>query len=376
MKLLCWSPLYPPDVGGIEIVTERLLAGLRRRGCRCRVLTSRGRAAVDDESEREGVLVSRFPFSEALAERKALEVVRLRSRMREVVRGFGPDIVQIQFGGPVPMSFFYLQAMESSRVPTVLTFHGSVEGLRADSDAVVGRVMLRADWVTACSEAVLREVRRLSPAVEQRSSVVYYGLGPDPGHPSPLPFRPPRLLCPGRLVEEKGFDLALKALALLRRERPDLRLTLAGGGPAEASLRELSWELGVADAVEFTGEVPPGDMNRLYDAATVVVVPSRWREAFGLVAAEAAQAARPVIASRSGGLQEAVLDGVTGRLVPPEDPVAIARALAGLLDDPDKAVAMGKAGRKRALRIFDRDRYIRDYLRIYRGLLGREEGRD
>ena len=104
----------------------------------------------------------------------------------------------------------------------------------------------------------------------------------------------------------------------------------------------------------------------LINKTTMLVVPSRWREAFGLVALEAAQMARPVIASRVGGLAEAVLDGETGLLVESENIPAFAESIVWMIENPERAVQMGLAGYNRTRTDFSWEKYSNAYDSIYR----------
>jgi glycogen(starch) synthase len=106
------------------------------------------------------------------------------------------------------------------------------------------------------------------------------------------------------------------------------------------------------------------------NSATLALVPSRWREAFGLVALQAMQMARPVVASDMGGLPEVVAHGETGLVVPKEDPAAVAQAVVQLLENRRLAEEMGAAGRRRAEKLFSFDRYVQEYESLYRKLVG------
>src|SRR5207249_7024089 len=134
--------------------------------------------------------------------------------------------------------------------------------------------------------------------------------------------------------------------AAARRRIPDLELHIAGRGPLEPALRALAMELDLEESVRFLGYVAP--IQRAIENAAIVVVPSMG-EGFGMVALEAMERARPVIAAEIGGLGELVEDGVTGLLVPPGDPEPLARAIADLGRDLGRAARMGEAGRRRAL---------------------------
>ncbi len=166
----------------------------------------------------------------------------------------------------------------------------------------------------------------------------------------------PRLLAVGRLVERKGFDLAVRALA----ELPEAELVVVGGPPADRlgddpearRLRSLAAELGVEDRLLLTGQWPHADLPALYRSADVVLaVP--WYEPFGITPLEAAACGRPLVGTAVGGLLDSVEDGVTGLLVPPRDVPALAAAVRRLLEDPETAAAMGARARARAVERFD-----------------------
>jgi glycogen(starch) synthase len=183
-----------------------------------------------------------------------------------------------------------------------------------------------------------------------------------------LPWQPPVLLGVGRLVRDKGFDLALTAFASIRGHFPGLRMTIAGDGPAREELEGLAASLGIGQAVQFLGWVSPGEVGDLMGAATAVVVPSRWDEPFGLVAVEAGLMERPVVAARVGGLVEVVSEGLNGLTFPREDAGALAQALSALLSDRERAVELGRGGKRRATAEFSLRRVADDYESIYQRL--------
>lgn len=145
---------------------------------------------------------------------------------------------------------------------------------------------------------------------------------------------------------------------------------MAGDGTERGPLERLAHDLGVAEAVELVGWTPISDVPRLLNSATIVLVPSRWEEAFASVAMQAAQMMRPVIATRVGGMGEAVLDNETGLLVAREAPDALADAVCALLRRPAWSAELGARGRARALREFTWDRYLDDYDKLY-SLMGK-----
>jgi glycosyltransferase involved in cell wall biosynthesis len=178
--------------------------------------------------------------------------------------------------------------------------------------------------------------------------IVHYGIDPN-GEPKPYAGTVPRLLCVGRLIPIKGHIVLLRAFADARRELPELKLDIAGRGPLEPALKALAKELGIDDAIRFLGHVNP--VQAAIEQSAVVVVPSMG-EGFGMVALEAMERARPVIAASIGGLGELVRDGETGLLVPAGDAEPLRAAIVRLAGNLPLAQEMGEAGRRRALARF------------------------
>jgi len=197
--------------------------------------------------------------------------------------------------------------------------------------------------------AISRGLSRYLEEVEgfdgESFEIVHYGIDPD-GEPTPYAGGERRLLCVGRLIPIKGHIVLLRAFAEAKRQLPDLRLDIAGRGPLEPALKALAHELGVGDSVAFLGHVSP--IQGAIERSAVVVVPSMG-EGFGMVALEAMERSRPVIAAEIGGLGELVREGETGLLVPPGEAGPLRDAIVRLAGDFELARAMGEAGRRRAL---------------------------
>jgi glycosyltransferase involved in cell wall biosynthesis len=217
----------------------------------------------------------------------------------------------------------------------------------------------------AISRGLARYLEEVEGFDGESFEIVHYGIDPD-GAPPPFAGREPRLLCVGRLIPIKGHIVLLRAFAQALRELPPLRLDIAGRGPLEPALRALAKELEVEHAVRFLGYVAP--IQRAIEEAAVVVVPSLG-EGFGMVALEAMERARPVIAAEIGGLGELVEDGVTGLLVRPGDADALAHGIVRLGADPGEAARMGEAGRRRALGQFLQERCTDRTELLYRAKL-------
>jgi phosphatidylinositol alpha-1,6-mannosyltransferase len=161
------------------------------------------------------------------------------------------------------------------------------------------------------------------------------------------------VLTVGNLVERKGHDMVIQALAQVIRQVPGTTYLVVGDGPYRDHLDRLARAAGVRDRVVFAGRVDADRLPDIYALCDVFVMPSRIRpterdvEGFGLVFLEANACGKPVIGGRTGGIPEAIVDGKTGFLVEPESVPDIAGRLATVLTDPELAAEMGRQGRSR-----------------------------
>jgi phosphatidyl-myo-inositol dimannoside synthase len=162
----------------------------------------------------------------------------------------------------------------------------------------------------------------------------------------------PVVLCLSRLVPRKGQDMLIRALPAVRERIGGAALVIVGGGPYRDALHRLAHQFGVAEHVVFTDGVPSDELPAHHAMADVFAMPCRTRgagldvEGLGIVYLEASATGVPVVAGRSGGAPETVVDGETGLVVDGWDVGAIAAAVGDVLADPDRAVRMGAAGRR------------------------------
>jgi len=177
------------------------------------------------------------------------------------------------------------------------------------------------------------------------------------------------LVTVARLQRHKGMDTVIAALPAILARAPDVRYAVAGAGPDRERLEKLTHKLGLADRVRFLGGVTDQDLPALYNLASVYVGASRRSErlgveGFGISLVEASACGLPVVAGNSGGVPDAVQDGETGFLVPPEDPAALADAICRLLGDATLATRLGENGRRAVETHFNWDRVVRDLREI------------
>ena len=176
----------------------------------------------------------------------------------------------------------------------------------------------------------------------------------------------PWVLAMGSLAPKKGFDVLLRAFALVLQRLPTARLTIAGEGPEGPRLLHLAASLGIADSVAFPGLVT-GEAKAALLARARVFVSSSRREPFANANLEAMAAGRPIVATRVGGNVEMMEDEVSGLLVEPEDPEGLAKAILRLLENRERAAVMGRVVWQRA-EVFSWEGMVDRYEALYREL--------
>ena len=356
MRLICWAQQFYPYIGGIEVLTAGALPHLKKRGFDCSVITSQGPLQLPEEDHYETIPVYRFPFLEALESKNPQQIHLIVGRIAKLEREFAPHLVHVFLSDP--SCLFHLLARRSHKSFLIVSVHNTIVDQISAEQSLFRKVLTAADWVVGNSEFTLERIRKAVPECVNKSSVIYSGVLEASLRPAELPLDPVRIACLGRLVEEKGFDLAVEMTANLIQSRGNVFLQIIGDGPARTSLERLVAERGIQEFVEFVGWVNPDRIYSFLNSATVVVVPSRWEEPLCQVAIQASLMARPIVATRTGGLPEVVLHGETGLLVEPNNSAALAYAMEALLSDIGRARRMGALGKERMESMFSMTSYI------------------
>ena len=248
-----------------------------------------------------------------------------------------------------------------ARVPRVVhTRHGRNA---SSTPRQVGLVRLLSrlvdDYVCVSRDAAALSLVEGIPAVRLRT--IYNGIdlerfafaGPCPGGP---------VVAVARLSPEKDAANLVQAAAIAARHDPDLRFEVAGNGPCLPELQQRIVDMGLEDRVTLLGTIR--DVPALLARAGLFVLPSKT-EGVSLTLLEAMARGLPVAATQVGGTPEVVVDGITGLLVPSEDPQALAEVILRLRKDAEAARRMGKAGRERAESEFDIRRMVAEYETLY-----------
>ncbi len=254
-------------------------------------------------------------------------------------------------------------------IPFIISFHGADLSTIAagDPDGIEKwkQLLVQVRAVVACSDDLGRRIVRtfgtaVSPAIIHNGidSAAFASLAGSELEPRRV------ILSVGKFEEKKGQDVLIRAFAELVGEYDDIDLVLAGAtGPTLPGLKELCTEKSVTERTYFHTDVAHNEVARFFGRATVFALPSR-QEPFGIVLLEAGSVSLPVVASNVGGIPEIIKDGDTGCLVPADNPVALANALQGLLDNPEQAKAMGDRLKTRVAADFTWTAALRRYIQL------------
>ena len=372
LAVLCYACVPAADRGGVQAVFCRVSDALRAAGHRVTTAWAHPpSAARPDDVHWPLATDARRPLKDAAA------VARSLARLARRLRAERPDIVNVHF--PMGQSAYFALLRPLLGYRLVLSLHGSdllepVGPVRR----VLGALLRRADAVVVVSRPMRRvaiERHGVDPArvhlVPNGIDVRFWAPDDVPGaisgatpattaSPTPSPSEPPagpsRLLAVGRLVDVKGFDLLIDALAALSRARPglDARLEIVGDGPERAALERRVDAAGLADRVTLPGHLGPVALRERLRAATLFVLPSR-SEGVPLALLEAMAAGVPVLAADVGGVGDVLRAGLPECLVAPDDVDALAAGIAARLDDPEGRARSARAGLEVAARHDERN---------------------
>jgi glycosyltransferase involved in cell wall biosynthesis len=375
------------DAGGQNVHVAELAAGLVRLGHSVSVYT---RLDDADLAERmttsagyEVVHVPAGPAAPVSKDDLWPHMAAFGHHLTEMLKFRQPDVVHAHFW---MSAWAAARAVRRLNLPLVVTFHalGSVKRRYhgpADTSPL-NRIRVEvavagaADRILATATEEVRELALLG-VPSSKVSVVPCGVDLEHFTPTPTTDVSPsvpkrrcryRLLSVGRLVPRKGYEIMIEALTWL----PETELLIAGGAgsgdltpePEHDRLVAVAEGLGVADRVRLIGQIARADMPALLRSADLVVC-SPWYEPFGIVPLEAMACGVPVVASAVGGMLDTVVDGVTGTLVTPRDPVALAEAVGPLLEAPSRRAEFARAGLDRVRSCYSWDRVAADTAAVY-----------
>ena len=358
--LLISGAYYPPQVGGISRFMERVASSLGPEHVCC--LT--GVASVGAVNGSGGPVVYRYPSLTGRS-RHVKAVGWITSLTRIMIR----ERPQVVILASVDDSHFGLWLHRWFRIPFIVFAYGNEILETIQQQYKRQQMALRLANRVLATSRYTAGIAHTAGADPERTKVVWPGCDSDLFRPMVARddlrqkllgarHRERVILTVGNLVSRKGQDMVIRALPDLCRRVPDLVYLIVGDGPYRGELEKLAVDLGVRDRVVFVGRVPDQELPELYSLCEVFVMVSRARleendvEGFGIVLLEANACGKPVVGGRSGGVPDALVEGITGLLVDPLKPAEITEALARLLTNQDLATSLGKHGRERVIQEF------------------------
>ena len=389
MKILLVND-YATARGGAELATLGLRDGLRQAGHDARIFSSSARESMEPGFADYECLGTTSRWRALLQTINPWAYVALR----RVVADFRPDVVHVRMFltqlsplilpllSDVPSLYHAVWYRTICPLGTKILPDGTACQVTAGVACYRNHCLPIRDWFPLMLQMRLwRRWRHVFNAIVANSEatrryLVAEGIEPVQviwngvpiQQPRPPLSPPPVVVYAGRLVREKGVDVLLRAFANVIAQVPAARLVVIGNGPERRTLDDLIGKLGLGPHVSMLGQLSRSETERHCAQAWVQVVPSRWAEPFGLVAAEAMMRGTAVVASASGALTEIVADGKTGFLVRPDDPAALVEILLRLLTSPELAEQIGMAGRGFARQYLDQATQVRRFVELYRTL--------
>lgn len=298
-------------------------------------------------------------------------VLRTTYQLRKAIREFRADIIHVNFLGWVAIPLALLIRLPR-RWKVVVTLRGSELTIGPSRDSPLAilwqrRVLQHCESVTAPSQAALKEAIDLYPWLSSKASVIYNGLDMDvfPRVDERVLLSPREgALFVGRLHEDKGVDVLLKAWRRLQDKGITMPLSICGDGPERESLQRLKLGLNL-QLVEFLGRKDIKELIPLYQSCTLLVLPSR-SETFGNVLVEASYLGCVCIGSRIGGIPDVIGDEGAGFLVPPENPIALAEVVEQFLEmGKVQQDAMRLKAHRRVKELFSAEVEARNYAQLF-----------
>lgn len=392
--IVTWE--YPPLIeGGLARHVRKLSEALCGLGVEVHVLTRGGEQATVEE-EMAGVQIHRIVEPERPTDLG--EFVTWVERMNADMLAAGVDLGD-RYDFDLVHGHDWLVAGACDHLarrfdaPLVTTIHATEYGRhqgwvdkhpQSHIHGVEKWITNRSDRVIACSHFMREQIADIFSVEEGQISVIPNGIDPedlpveDPTELARLrsQFAEPEenlVLLIGRLVYEKGFQLALEAMPQVIEALPNTRFLVAGSGTHEAELHKLAKELGLMDHGTFLGWIGDDVLHSLYQISDLTVVPSIY-EPFGLVALEAMASKCPCIAADTGGLREVVPIEGAGLRFRASDPEHLAEAAIQVLGDPELSQRMVEEGLAH-IRHFDWDEIAQQTLDLYEGLVAQTDVR-
>lgn len=340
--------------GGAEARVARFAQALRPYGIETEICALERTGPNLTLLENAGFRVHGTPYLARPFRSNTMMLLRTVDAIRRIVKAGRFDIVHTNLFwadvlGVAGARLGGCRRIIQSRVAMHSWAHGPTaffHGLEQTTNALTNELI-------ADCQASLKDAERYEALLPSKRTVIYSGVEIDQ-----FPVAHPRLdgtlrlLTLGVLAPRKGQEFAIQAMEILKTKGVDAKLQLVGSGPDEAMLRQQVLTRGLGEIITFVGQVP--DSKPFFADADMFIFPSR-QEGGAIALQEAMASALPIVATDVGGVPEALVDGSGGRLVPPQDAAALARAISDLASDRARLQAMGQFNRRRAIELYSLD---------------------
>ncbi len=381
MRILILSSEFPPGPGGIGTHAFQLakhFTSLHQPVVVCTAQDYADPLEVKNFNRLQGFQICQMPNHHF----NLVKHIKRFWSFIKVIREFQPQIVIASGSKPIWLSALCLPVFQ---VPWILIGHGTEFGKKTGTKAWLTRWAANlADGAICVSEFTLRAMYDMG-VTKPKGFVIHNGADQHCFYPISTEdvdaFRNQEsvtekfvMLTVGNLSKRKGQEVVIRALPDVLRAKPGVEYWMAGLPQDQQYLEQLARELGVSNAVRFWGRVDSGFLPQLYNACDLFVMTSRSLsdgnfEGFGIAVMEAALCGKPALVSNNSGLKEAVKDGVTGVIVPQDNPEATAAAIIQLCASSKKLIRLGQRARQNALENHTWDTVVGRYLSVLQGLI-------
>lgn len=372
LKILMVTEWHPLTIGGVQRHVKELAENLIEKGFEVTIITKTNNKKLNKKH-------GKIPIIEIEHATPIQSILTPPSpnKLKEAIMKYSPDIIHVHHAfTPTPLLTLYIA--DKMEKPKILTNHSiagnsiltlmSCKGLK-----FLKYFISRADKIISVSKCAAKFIEKLLGS-EVESIIIPNGVNVNRFKPSEKEADKPIVLFVGRLVHRKGVHILIKAFTKVVKEIPEAKLVIVGEGYMKPILQMISKQLKIKEKVKFLGEIDEEKLLKTYQKSRVVVIPSLYRESFGIVALEAMATGKPVIATRVGGLPEIIKDGINGLLTQPGNPTELAEKITLLLSDKSIANKMGVMGRKIAVEKYSWNVIAKQIINVYLEVIEEKSG--
>ncbi|MEW6095644.1 MAG: glycosyltransferase family 4 protein [bacterium] len=366
------SGRYFPHVGGVQAVVDNLTKGLTKRGHNVFIITSKSPWSLKSYEVINGIKVYRvflgffggslkaalsFPFLSFYSLIKIIKIIRVNQT----------DIVNLHF---VDGSGFYVLLLKRIlKIKIVVTVHGNDVQIFPKRSRIrkllLRNVLKEADFVTGCSNSLLKDAKELVPEIEWKTIAIHNGINLNEFKSREIYNNPtPYIFAMARFEYKKGFDILIKAFKFVVEKFHNIELIIAGDGPEKPTIQRMIKEFNLEKSVKLIGKANRDEVVKLFNGCEFFVLPSRI-EPFGIVNLEAMAAGKAIVATKVDGVPEIITNGYNGMLVEPNSPEEIAKGIIYLIENPQIRDKMGMNGKNLVEGEYQWDKAINKYLEVY-----------